>query len=125
MSELNRKQLQAFQKANESPWNRLAAKHAPQFGAKLSQPGLHALSLAQHLLDRPHLLRLKPKGQHQARKALDRFHFHLSPENLDKVNEAVGNLAPVDEKLKPLEYADQLLKGLSDPVQQLENQQAA
>lgn len=121
MSELNRKHLQSFQKANESPWNKLAAKHAPKFGAKLSQPGLHALSLAQHLLDRPHLLKLKPHGQRQARKALDRLHFHLSPESLDRVNEAVGNLVPQDESLKPLEYADRLLSGLADPVQELEN----
>ena|SRR6266581_2431792 len=125
MSELNRKQLQAFQKANEAPWNRLAAKHALKFGAKLSEPGLHALSLAQHLLDRPHLLRLKPRGQRQARKSLDRLQLHLSPENLDRVNEALGSLAPVDEKLKPLDYADNLLSNLADPVQQLENEQAA
>jgi hypothetical protein len=125
MSEVNRQHLRAFQRANESPWNKLAAKHSRTFGAKLSEPGLHALSLAQHLLDRPHLLRLKPKGQRQARKALDRFHFHLSPENLDKVNEAVGSLSPVDEALKPLDYADKLLSNLADPVQQLENNQAA
>lgn len=125
MSEVNRQQLQAFQRANESPWNKLAAKHAPKFGAKLSLPGLHVLSLAQHLLDRPHLLRLKSKGQRQARKALDRFHFHLNPENLDKVNAALGQLAPVEQSLKPLDYADKLLSNLADPVQQLENQQAA
>lgn len=120
MSEVNRQHLRAFQRANESPWNKLAAKHSRTFGAKLSEPGLHALSLAQHLLDRPHLLRLKPKGQRQARKALDRFHFHLSPENLDKVNGALGNLAPSDESLKPLDYADRLLSNLADPIQQVE-----
>jgi len=105
--------MQAFQKRT-SPRGRSGGRSTPGVRAKLSQPSLHALSLAQHLLLQAAPVEARNQGPAtRRRKALDRFHYHLSRRTWT-VNGALGLLAPVEESLKPLDYADQLLSTSPD-----------
>jgi hypothetical protein len=120
VSALNRKQLDDFDRANQAAWNTLAKKHAAKLKVPLLQTTLHALTMAQYALDHPTMLNLRVEHQRQARKALDRFHFNLSPENLARVNSALGKLAPDDPELETSDYLNRLIAEFAHPAMVVE-----
>ena len=122
---LDRKAIQGFLKANRSPWNVQAAKHARTLKFPLwPESSFHALDLADQALDRRGLkLPLHPNVQRQARVAVDRLNYHLSQGDPERVNQALGQHAPQDSE-DPKEWVSGLLANLAVPVAGLEAKQA-
>lgn len=116
----DRKFLEGLDRANQEPWNALAKRHAANLNVSLPRTTLHTLTMAQYALDHLTMLDLSVEHQRQAMKALEAFYRSLSPEKLEKVNEALGQLAPVDQELETPEYLNRLVAELAHPVMMVE-----
>src|SRR2546425_10567506 len=120
MTEYDGKALQEFGRANQAPWNAVAAKYAAKLKVALPQSALRALSMAQYALDHPTMLDLRVEHQRQAIKVLEAFYRNLNPEKLAQVNEALGQIAPSDPELTTSDYLNRLVAELAHPAMMVE-----
>lgn len=120
---IDKQSMKACERLNLEPWNLAAARVARELRITLlPQTDLNALVVADRALSSQALCRLvelPPRIQRQAQRSVDRLNYHLLQGSPEKVNAALGRLAP-DQSLLPVPWLRELLGNLAQPAAELE-----